>query len=322
MAKLDRSRPRLGRGLSSLLSMPDSEAEEQMSRLPVMVTLPPPPERVQAITVSDTPPTPAADTIRQIAVGLISPNPHQPRRTFDEASLGELAASVKSTGLIQPILVRPHGEGYQMIAGERRWRAAKIAGLASIPAIVREADAATQAQMALVENIQREDLNPLDRAQSYRSLMDQLGLTQAELSTRLGEDRSGIANYLRLLNLVEPVREMVRSAQISFGHAKLLAGVEDMLEQQRLADVIVSGGLSVRQLEVLLKGAPPASATPKAAPSAHIRDLEISLSRQIGMRVQVRTRGKKGGGQLTLHYSSLDQFDELLVKLGAQADPN
>jgi ParB family chromosome partitioning protein len=263
-----------------------------------------------------------ADVVRQIPLELIVPNPHQPRRTFDETRIAELAASLKSTGLVQPILVRTVGDGYQLIAGERRWRAAKIAGLTSLPAIVRQADSAAQAQMALVENIQREDLNPIDRAQSYRALMDQLGLTQAELAGRLGEERSGIANYLRLLGLVEPVREMVRGGQLSFGHAKCLAGVEDMLEQQRLAEMAVTDGLSVRQLEQLMQLKTNAESTRigPVGPSPHIRDLEQSLSRQIGMRVQVRARGKKGAGQLMIRYNSLDQFDELLTRLGVQSE--
>jgi ParB family chromosome partitioning protein len=320
MTRIDRTKSRLGRGLSSLLSV--SDETETAGTLPVMVSISPPPTDAERAPASDTKPA-SGDIVRQIPLELIVPNPHQPRRTFDEGNLAELAASLKSTGLIQPILVRKAGDGYQLIAGERRWRAAKIAGLAAIPAIVRETDSATQAQMALVENIQREDLNPLDRAQSYRSLMDQLGLTQAELAGRLGEDRSGIANHLRLLALVEPVKEMVRSGRISFGHAKLLAGVEDMLEQQRLAELTLSGDLSVRQLEQLLQSpADMVSAENRpSGPSPHIRDLEQSLSRQLGMRVQVRTRGKKGAGQLMIHYSSLDQFDELLTRLGAQAEP-
>src|SRR5439155_21455084 len=137
----------------------------------------------------------------EILIHQITPNPHQPRRSFDDSSLADLAASIKSTGLIQPILVRRVGQQFQLIAGERRLRAAKIAGLANIPTIVRDIDTVTQAQMALIENIQREDLNPIDRAQGYRTLVDQLGMTQAELAGRLGEDRTSIANFLRLLEL-------------------------------------------------------------------------------------------------------------------------
>src|SRR5262249_27010271 len=154
----------------------------------------------------------------------IQPNPHQPRRQFDQAAIAELAASIKSTGLIQPVIVRHMpGGAYQLIAGERRWRAARIAGLARIPAIVRNVDNFAQAQMALIENIQREDLNPIDRAESYKTLINQLGLTQNELANRLGEDRSSIANFLRLLELAEPVRQLVRDGKLSVGHAKIIA---------------------------------------------------------------------------------------------------
>jgi ParB family chromosome partitioning protein len=300
-----------------------SDSPAVPDHLPVMVTLPPPPDDGHAPPLADATLSPAADIVRKISVNDILPNPHQPRKDFDETSLAALAASLKTTGLIQPILVRPMDGRYQLIAGERRWRAATLAGIAAIPAIIREANSAEQAQIALVENIQREDLNPLERAQSYRALMDQLGLTQAELASRLGEDRSGIANHLRLLGLIEPVRELIRSGRLSFGHAKLLAAVEDMLEQQHLADLVVSGDLSVRQLEQLLQASPAKPVhSGTAGLSPHIRDLEQSLSRQLGMRVQVRSRGKKGAGQLMIHYSSLDQFDELLARLGTKVEPS
>jgi ParB family chromosome partitioning protein len=253
----------------------------------------------------------------EIPVGSISVNPHQPRRSFDETALSQLAESIKSSGLIQPIIVRPVDSGYQLIAGERRLRAAKIAGLTSIPAIVKDVDGLNQAQMALVENIQREDLNPLDRAAAYRTLMDQLGLTQAELAGRLGEDRSTIANHLRLLDLADPVRAHLAAGRLTLGHAKLLAGVADVLEQQRLAELVVSQDLSVRNLERLMQSPtnPPPVKSP-AVSSAYISDLEKSISRQLGMRVQVRRSGSKGKGRLVVHYGSLDQFDQLVGKLG------
>jgi len=238
---------------------------------------------------------------------------------MNEASVAELAASLKATGLIQPIVVRRVGETYQLIAGERRLRAAKLAGLATIPAILREVDSFTQAQMALVENIQRENLNPIDRAQAYRTLMNQLGLTQAELAGRMGEDRSSIANHLRLLDLAEPVQAMIGDGRLTLGHAKVLAGVPDVLEQERLANLVVSQGLSVRNLERLVQDGSKAPAAAPAAPkssAAHLLDLEKSLSGQLGMRVQVRSAAKKGKGRLVIHYGSLDQFDELLNRLG------
>ncbi len=251
-----------------------------------------------------------------VPVEKITPNPHQPRRVFDDASLAQLADSLRSSGLIQPIVVRRMEEGYQLIAGERRLRAAKLAALNQIPVLVRDVDSMSQAQMALVENIQREDLNPIDRASAYRTLMGQLGLTQAELGSRLGEDRSSIANFLRLLDLAEPVRQLLRTNKLSLGHAKLLAGIADVLEQQRLADLVVQQDLSVRNLERLIQSPEAEPKTRSAiAPSAHIADLEKTISRQLGMRVQVRRSGSKGKGRLVIHYGSLDQFDQLLTKL-------
>jgi ParB family chromosome partitioning protein len=227
---------------------------------------------------------------------------------------------MKSSGIIQPLVVRRCTDGFELIAGQRRWRAAKLAGLTEVPAYTRDVDSYAQAQMALVENIQREDLNPIERAQAYRSLMDQLGLTQAELATRMGEERSSIANYLRLLDLTETVRSLVRDGRLSTGHAKLLAGVSDILEQQRLAEVVISQDLSVRNLEQMLKSETNGKSSHKTpVVSPHLADLEKSLARQLGLRVQVRS-STKGRGRLILHYSSLDQFDDLLQKLGAKPE--
>jgi ParB family chromosome partitioning protein len=229
---------------------------------------------------------------------------------------------LKSNGLIQPIIVRRIDGGYQLVAGERRLRAAKLAGLSGIPAIVRDVDAFSQAQMALVENIHREDLNPMERAAAYRALIDQLGLTQSELATRLGEDRSTVANFLRLLELAEPVRAAIRDGKLSLGHAKVLAGVSDVLEQERLAALVVSQGLSVRNLERLVSNpAMPRKVQPAAPASAHLTNLEKSFARQLGMRVQIRATGSnKSKGRVVIHYGSLDQFDQLLEKLGVEQD--
>jgi ParB family transcriptional regulator, chromosome partitioning protein len=312
-----KGRSRLGRGLSSLIGTTSEAAET--SGLPVMRELPP-------IIAGTAEPAAAPDTGpakagSELPVNQITVNPHQPRRSFDETGLAQLAESLKSSGLIQPIIVRQVEGGYQLIAGERRLRAAKMAGLKTIPAIVRDVDGLTQAQMALVENIQREDLNPLDRAAAYRTLMDQLGLTQAELAGRLGEDRSSIANYLRLLDLPEPVREDVRAGRLSLGHAKLLAGVDDVLEQQRLAELTIAQELSVRNLERVIQSPHvQASKASPTAPSAYIADLEKTISRQLGMRVQVRRSGSKGKGRLVIHYGSLDQFDQLVAKLGVAVE--
>lgn len=312
-----KAKPRLGRGLSSLIS---SSHLPVRTEAPASHLEPEPPDLGNGAGAETAPPIPPGAQPFLVAVDLIRPNPHQPRKTLKESTITELAASVKSSGVIQPVVVRRVEGAFELIAGERRWQAAKLAGLTEIPAIVRDVDSFTQAQMALVENIQREDLNPIDRAQGYRVLMDQLSLTQAELAGRMGEERSSIANYLRLLDLCEPVRNAVRDGQLSLGHAKLLAGVADILEQQRLSGVVQAQGLSVRNLERLLQSKTDESALPKPASSAaHLLDLEKSLTRQLGMRVQIRSAAK-GKGRLILHYGSLDQFDELLQKLGARAE--
>lgn len=304
---------RLGRGLSSLLGV---------TEIPATPEIPPqeggsPSEAPIAETAAAPQPLTAES---EIDVAAIHPNPHQPRRKFNDASIAELAASMKAAGLIQPIIVRKTDEGYQLIAGERRWRAAKLAGFTTLPAIIRNVDAYTQAQMALVENIQREDLNPLDRAESYRSLMTQLGLTQAELAGRLGEDRSSIANYLRLLDLSESVGQRVREGVLSLGHAKLLAGIDNPAEQERLADLVTRQDLSVRNLERVIQSGTVSDTTPKppSGPSAHLAEIERTVTRHIGLRVQIRNAPKKGKGKVVIHYGNLDQFDELMRRLGVQ----
>lgn len=307
-------RSRLGRGLNALISLP---AEPVYHEIPNATAQAGQDARIQPEIELRSGRDEAAGA-RSAPLDAISLNPHQPRKQMDETRLAELAASIKSTGLIQPIVVRPLEGGYQLIAGERRLRAARLAGLVEIPVILRHVGSIEQAQMALVENTQREDLNPIDRAQGYRTLLSQLGLTQAELAERVGEDRSSIANYLRLLDLAEPVQQYMRDGRLSLGHAKVLAGVEDPAEQKHLADLVVNQDLSVRNLERILQG----QATPapqRSAPSAHLADLEKNLSRQLGMRVQVRS-GRGGKGRMVIHYASLDQFDDLMGRLGIKSE--
>jgi ParB family chromosome partitioning protein len=267
--------------------------------------------------------------LMDVPVAAVMPNPHQPRKRFDESRLQELAASLRESGVIQPIIVRPSGTSagrYELIAGERRWRAAGIAGLDMIPAIVRHVNGAAQARLALVENVQREDLNPIERAAAYATLLKSLGITQQELARQLGEDRSSLANFLRLLDLAEPVQRRVADGQLSAGHGKVLAGVSDIAEQCRFAEVAVKRELSVRALEELVKkGVMPDSPAPPAGDSssisAHLLDLEKSISRQMGMRVQIQAGGKnKKRGKLVIHYTSLDQFDQLLERLNVRIE--
>lgn len=306
-----KARARLGRGLSSLMALSEEPADGPSTK----------PPHLPAGVPGEQPALPGSQILREIDIHAISANPHQPRRDFDQGLLHQLAESLKSAGMIQPVIVREMGEGYELVAGERRLRAARLAGLQVIPALVRVVDSFTQAQLALIENIQREDLNPLDRARAYRTLIEQLGLTQAELAGRLGEDRSSIANYVRLLDLDEPVQQQVRAGKLSLGHGKLLASVEDPLRQQRLAELAISQDLSVRNLERLVQSQDDQpQARPANVPSAHIADLEKNISRQLGMRVQVRRSGAKGRGRLVIHYGSLDQFDQLIAKLGVSVE--
>lgn len=312
MSKL--TKPRLGRGLSSLISMGDDDPAAAVGADPL--SSPAPSALVDSsVGMSEVPLTARVITL---SVAEVSANPHQPRREFSDSALAELAASLKQNGVIQPIVVRQAAGRYELIAGERRLRAAKLAGLTHVPAVVKEVDGLTQAQLALVENIQREDLNPMDRASAYKALLDQLGLSHAELAMRLGEERSTISNHLRLLDLAMPVRELVRQAKLTLGHAKVLAGVADVLEQERLGRLVAEQELSVRNLERLIQSVPtPAKGKGAAGPSNHIKELEKSISRQVGMRVNVRSK-QNGKGSLVIHYGSLDQFDELMGKLGVK----
>lgn len=314
---MDRSpnRPRLGRGLSSLISstsLTDAADTSDVSDA-----------NVGQASAADSQADSQTQRLYAIEVGVdqIQPNPHQPRRSFNETALQELADSMKVSGLIQPVVVRQSADGYELIAGERRLRAARLAGMATIPALVRqEVDAIAQAQMALIENIQREDLNPIDRANAYSTLITKLGLSQNELAGRLGEDRSTVSNFLRLLDLTEAVRQLVRDGRLSVGHAKVLVGVADSIEQERLAKLAVSQELSVRNLERLLNSQPAPHRQPPAE-SAHLKDLEKNIASQLGMRVQVRVnRGSNSRGRVVIHYGNLEQFDTLLTQLGVRLE--
>jgi ParB family chromosome partitioning protein len=306
-------RSRLGRGLSSLLN----SGSDEIPRIDIELPAPP---------VDPTPP-PSNPNPEMFHVELprIQPNAGQPRKQFDETSLASLAESIKVAGIIQPIVVRQVSDApptYEVIAGERRYRAAQLAGLGKIPVILRKVDPLEQSQLALIENIHREDLNPIDRAMAYREMIRQTGGTHADIAARLGEERSGIANYIRLLELPEGCRQLVRQGSVSVGHAKLLCGLEDPNEIDRLAKLVVAQQMSVRALEKLIKEGPKAPAESKPAKSItpHIADLERQISRDLEMRAEVKQARKGGKGRLVIHYASLDQFDELLSRLGVKMD--
>jgi ParB family chromosome partitioning protein len=262
--------------------------------------------------------------VREIEIARIRPNPNQPRVQFDEEALDELADSIRERGVLQPILLRPDGEDYLIIAGERRWRAAQRARLHAIPAIVREIDESTTAELALIENIQRLDLNPLEEAEGYRQLIQRHGHTQDEIGRIVHKSRSHVANLLRLLELPEFVRQSLLQGDISMGHARAVATAPD---PEELAREIIAKGLSVRQAEDRARrekrrpgpGADIGRASARNAAKASDADreaLERQLGDILGLKVQVSHKGQ--GGAVTLHYSSLDQLDMICQRLSGE----
>ena len=259
--------------------------------------------------------------VREIEVARIRPNPNQPRMQFGEESIDELADSIRERGVLQPILLRPDGDGFQIVAGERRWRAAQKARLHTIPAIVREIDEATTAELALIENIQREDLNAIEEAEGYRQLIQRHGHTQDDVGKLVHKSRSHIANLLRLLDLPEVVRQSLLKGDISMGHARAVATAA---EPERLTKEIVSKGLSVRQAEALAKKVRPgvgadiarASARNASAVDPDLAALERQLGDMLGLKVQVTHKGQ--GGTVALHYSNLDQLDMVCQRLSGE----
>ena len=286
----------LGMGLSALLGEASRQAQEGAS---------------------------AAGGVREIEVARIRPNPNQPRMHFDEAGLTELAESIAERGVLQPILLRPEGDGFQIIAGERRWRAAQRAQLHTIPAIVREGvDEATTAELALIENIQREDLNAIEEAEAYRQLIQRHGHGQEEVGKLVHKSRSHVANLLRLLDLPEFVKQSLLQGDISMGHARAIATAPD---PEDLAKQIVDGDLSVRQAEHLARKVRPgpgsdigraSERTARRAVDADLEALERQLGDLLGLRVKV-THGKSGGS-VSLHYSTLDQLDLICQRLSGE----
>ncbi len=267
----------------------------------------------------DLPPEGAVSPGATVRVDRIAPQRGQPRRVFDKARLDELAQSIREHGLIEPLVLRRLGgerEQYEIIAGERRWRASQRAGLVEVPAVVRDATPKQAFELALVENIQREDLNGVELAEALRKLLDEHGYTQEALAERLGKDRSTISNALRLLNLPEPVRNLVLEGKLTEGHARALLGATDAATIVDLAEKVVRGRLSVRDAEKLARAAKKAAKAapgPKSEKNVSTRDLELRLTRRLGTRCEVRDR--KGQGVIVVQYASLDELDRLIELL-------
>ena len=262
--------------------------------------------------------------VRSLPVDAVRPNPHQPRRRFDEAALEELAASIRQHGLVQPIIVTPAGDGYVLVAGERRWRAARLAGLTEVPALVRDLDPLAMTEVALIENLQREDLTPIEEAYAFQTLQEEFGLTQEEIARRVGKSRSQVANTLRLLALDPQVQRMVDAGELSFGHAKVLLSVASAAEQRRLARLTIEQGWTVRALEARLGAGRPARARRRSSPSAaaadpHWREAAEELQRALGTRVHVEPVRKGKGGRIVIEFYSTEEFERLFALL-AESD--
>lgn len=261
-----------------------------------------------------------------IDVLKISPNRHQPRQAFSEQALAGLASSIQRDGLMQPVVLRPDDQGgYELIAGERRWRAAQLAGLSAIPAIVHEVDDEQSAQWALVENLQREDLNPMEKAEAFKRLSDSFGLPHAEIAERVGLERSTVSNLMRLLNLSDFCRGLVREELLSMGQARAIAGLPDPAHQKAIAQRAVREGLSVRQVEQevrkFLQTGVQAKPTPASeSGKANLVDLERQIGQQLGTRVRVKAGRKKGSGTLAIDFFSLEEFDALLERMKVETN--
>jgi len=244
----------------------------------------------------------------------ISPGPMQPRTHFDEASLASLAESIRSHGIVQPLLVRRRDNGYELIAGERRWRAAKLAGLTRVPVVVKEVPDEDLLEIALIENIQRENLNPIEEAQAYKKLIDTVGLTQESLATRVGRDRTYITNYLRLLRLPDDLQRLVIDSRLSTGHARTLLGLSHVDLQRRLARQIIDGGLSVRATEQLVykvtadRPAKAKTTAPQVDPN--VRAAETKLRRALGTQVKIQV-GAEGAGKVEISFFNTQDLDRI-----------
>jgi len=314
---------RLGRGLDALISpvplAPDADEDQAADG----AAEPPPPLKAVPAQVFDQAAVEAqaasaqAGTPLEIPPAKISPNPYQPRQDFDEASLEQLMASIQSSGIIQPVVVRPAAAGrYELVSGERRLRAAEALGLQAVPAVVRDVPDDRLLEMALIENIQRRDLNPIEKAEAFRGFMARYGMTQEQAAHRIGVDRASLANHVRLLELPEEIRILVRRQALGMSHARTIAGLGDRGEQLDMAKRAIREELSVRQLERAVSRrrqgpvARPASAPASTSPQA--RAMENELRNLLGTKVRIEEGSKSGTGRIVVEYYTFDDFDRIL----------
>ncbi len=271
--------------------------------------------------------SPPSEGIRIVPVAVIAPNPFQPRREFAEAQLAELEASIRQNGLLQPLVVRPapasapEGAEWELVAGERRWRAVRRLGWAEVPVIVKEPDDRAMLVLAIVENVQRAELSPLEEAAGYQQLIEEFGFTQAEVAESVGRERSTVTNLLRLLQLPASVQRMVSEGALSMGHARAILGLEDERAMADMAREAADGSLSVRAVEERVRqrregGQPSAAAAASSAPGdPHVRHLETELQRTLGTAVRIRVQGSGKSGRIEIPFYNADDFDRVLEML-------
>ena len=308
--KADRPK-HLGRGLESLLG-PIRSATEQHAGVAARQT-------AELEFPSDPQLRAGAD---QIDIAAISANPYQARTVWSKDDLAELCDSIKANGVIQPVIVRRAAGGFQLIAGERRLRAAKLAGLRAIPAVVRDVTDEQLFEWSLVENIHRRDLNPIERARAYRRYLDAFSLSQTEAAERLGEDRSVVANHLRLLDLPHEIREMLTDGRLTMGHARAMLALPSDEMRLSLAKRALAGRLSVREVERLVRLYLTESKQPQSTPVPrlpHITELEGEMAKQLGLRVRIQTRGNAQKGRIVIEFRSLDEFDRVAERMGLRS---
>jgi ParB family chromosome partitioning protein len=265
-----------------------------------------------------------SDEIREIEIDLVRPGHQQPRTSFDQAKLEELAQSIRTSGIIQPLLVRPRGGLFELVAGERRWRAAQLAGLPRVPVIIREIPDDKLLELALIENIQRQELNPIEEANAYKRLIESLNLTQEELAQRVGRDRTFVTNYLRILKLPSEIQTLLEEEKLSFGHARALLGIGDAILQRRYAQKIVKHNWSVRETERRIKhAAADMSSVASPAPrqmDPNIRAAEAKLRRHLGTQVQIVPAKDGSAGKIQIEYYSALDLDRLYTIISSSND--
>jgi ParB family chromosome partitioning protein len=272
--------------------------------------------------ISTGPQLAANDEVREIEVDLIRPGQQQPRTTFDQAKLEELAQSIRTTGVIQPLLVRPRGGVFELVAGERRWRAAQLAGLTRVPSIVRDIPDDKLLELALIENIQRAELNPVEEAKAYKRLIESLGLTQDQVAQRVGRDRTFVTNYLRVLRLPTDIQDLIEAEKLTFGHARALLSVEDPVTQRRLAQKIVTQNWSVRETERRVKhldqtAAPRPAKKEPLHTDPNIRAAETKLRRVLTTQVKIISGSP---GRIEIEYYDLPDLDRIFTLIMRNAD--